>query len=352
MEYLNAISAFYPKVENCDRSFYVKILHHSFEDFLNVIRNNEENSKSSLCDDVEYMTQFNNRVWYDEWIKISRRNKYSKYNSKVSYYHKFINEWKQVGSDPYTDVSKDCLDRNCQRGHLFNVKYLISRGIKPDELTLNNCAFSGNFDLFKFIFSLVIKVDRYTLEAAASSGNLDLVEFIIDKVDDVGCGILYFAIRSCNVDLLKFLMKRGIKLDEFTIDFAALSGDKNMFDFVYSQDITPTSSTLKMASRGGNIDIVKFLINLGFAPNHESLEYSLLNDNMDLYKFIKSTGIPPNKDTLKFLIENHVIDLLSFLVKDECVVIDDDIIEYAMRIKNKEIFNTIFKLKVEQSSSN
>ena len=160
-----------------------EILYDSFENFLNFIRLNKVNEKiyisiNGTSEEKGYINSFNNKIWYDQWIRINRNNKYIKYNYKILYYSKFINEWKKVGGDPYINISKDCLDKNSERGHLGNVKYLISKGIKPDKYNLFYAAESGNKELVEFLISKEIQPDENTLNNAAWSGNQELVEFI------------------------------------------------------------------------------------------------------------------------------------------------------------------------------
>ena len=142
------------------RVIMTEILYNSFEDFLNFVRLNELNGKIYISingnhEEKGYINQYNNKIWYDQLVIIKRRNKYIKYNPGISYYLKFINEWRKVGRDPYINVSEDCLNKNSKRGHLGNVKYLINKGIEPDQNTLSYAARSGNQDLIKFIKSLL-----------------------------------------------------------------------------------------------------------------------------------------------------------------------------------------------------
>src|SRR5690606_5283510 len=88
------------------RVIMTEILYNSFEDFLNFIKLNELNGKiyiciNGTCEEKGYINQYNNKIWYDQWIKINRGNKYIKYNFKTPYYHRFINKWKNTGGDPY-----------------------------------------------------------------------------------------------------------------------------------------------------------------------------------------------------------------------------------------------------------
>ena len=222
------------------RVIITEILYNSFEDFLNFIRVNELNKKiyisiNGIMEEKGYINQYNNKIWYDQWIEINRRNKYIKYNPEISYYLKFINEWKKVGEDPYINQSRNCLNKNSKRGHLGNVKYLISKGFLSEQCILNYAALSGNQKLVEFIMSKGLFPDKLTLNHAASSGNQELVEFIISK---------------------------GINPDENTLNCAAESGNQELVEFIMSKGITPDQNTLNDAKFGVNEELFKFIKNL------------------------------------------------------------------------------------------
>ena len=219
------------------RVIMTEILYNSFEDFLNFIRFNEVNKKiyisiNGTSEEKGYINSYNNKIWYDQWIIINRKNKYIKYNSEISYYSKFINEWKKVGKDPYINISKDCLDKNSKRGHLGNVKFLINKGIRPNQITLNNTVWCGNKELVEFIINKGIRPNKITLDDAARSGNQELVEFLINKGIEPDQWTLNYALWSGNQELIEFIINKGIQPNQGTLNEAALSGKQELFEFI------------------------------------------------------------------------------------------------------------------------
>src|SRR5690606_6406314 len=154
------------------------ILNNSFEDWINFCFTNKSNFQL-----FHYMIgKENNRIWYKQWIKMNKYNKYKEYNSEVNFFYKFIKEWKKVGDNPFSNKTIECLNKNVKRNHLGNVKYLINQGIKPNKNTLNFAIKNNNQELIDLLLkNELVYPNIKNLYEASEIGNLELVKYLITK---------------------------------------------------------------------------------------------------------------------------------------------------------------------------
>ena len=150
---------------------------------------------------------------------------------------------------------------------LEGIKWLISKGCKPNNDTFAYAVRNGNLENMKWMLQNNFPKDRWTFARAAQNGNLENMKWMLQSDFSKDKWTFAFAADNGNLENMKWMLQNNFPKNMSTFEFAAKNGNLENMKWMLHNDFPKDTWTFACAALNGNLENMKWMIQNNFPYN-------------------------------------------------------------------------------------
>ena len=146
---------------------------------------------------------------------------------------------------------------------LEDIKWLISKGLKPTYEAFTYAAKNGNLENMKWMLHNDFPKDKWTFTRAAHNGNLDNMKWMLDNDFPKDKYTFAYAAENGNLDNMKWMLQNKFPKD-IAFQYAAFSGNLENMKWMLQNNFPKDTFTFRYATENGNLYNMKWMLQNNF----------------------------------------------------------------------------------------
>lgn len=203
------------------------------------------------------------------------------------------------------------------KGHLEVVKWALRGGAKFGDKLLMVVSNKGYTEIIQHLDSLRLLNYDLILGNACSGGQLDLARWVIDKGinpnnDHVNC-----AVESGNLELLKYFKDIGVLLYPSLTSIAAQQGFTEILSWLKNNGCEWSSKLCRDAADGGHLETLQWLVKNGCPLRKDAANYAASSGRVHILRWILEQKGPIDKNIIRYVFSDNVnADIIKWIYEN------------------------------------